>query len=59
MPILHISMIFQNVISDDETFFFIYFILEILFNSEKRDCYFSIWNRRLLANFTASLKTHN
>ena len=43
MPILHISMIFRNVASDDETFFFfIHFIVEILFNSEKRDRYFFI-----------------
>ena len=43
MPILHIPIIFQNIASDDDKLFFsIHFILEILFNSEKRDRYFSI-----------------
>ena len=47
MPILHTSIIFPNVENDDETLFFftLYFwniILEILFNSEKREHYFSI-----------------
>ena len=43
VPILHISIIFRNV-SSDETFFFffIHFILEISFNFEKRESYFSI-----------------
>ena len=42
-----LSRIFQNIASEDDTFFFCLkyvenFILKILFNFEKRDCYYCI-----------------